>query len=464
MTVNTPVDDRDYESLTQKIHGEVLRPDDEGYNEAREVWNAMIDRHPAVIAQCAGVADVIQAVEFARDYDLSLAVKGAGHNVAGNAVCDDGLVIDLSPMSSVRVDPVARTVRVGPGATLADIDHETQAFGLATPMGFVSETGISGLTLGGGFGWLSRKYGMTIDNLRSVDLITADGELIHASEDENPDLFWGLRGGGGNFGIVTSFEFDLHEVGPEILAGLIVYPAADAKAVARHWRDFVADAPDDLSVWVLAGTAPPFPFIPEEYHGSTILAVVPVYTDNVDEGMALVKPLREFGEPVADNVAPRPYAAWQQYFDPANTSGARNYWKSLNFDHFSDDVIDTFLEYGRNLPTADSKIGVAHLGGAASRVPGDSTAYPHRDAEFVVNITPRWTEPARDDQCIGWAREAHTALTEHSTAGTYVNFITEETGEEQFAYRENYDRLVELKNEYDPTNLFSLNQNVKPSP
>lgn len=462
MTVTTPIDDPDYESLTQGIRGEVLRPDDEGYDEGREVWNAMIDRYPAVIVQCSGVADVIQAVEFARNHGLHLAVKGAGHNAAGNAVCDDGLVIDLSPMSSVRVDPVARTARVGPGATLADIDHETQAFGLATPLGFVSETGVSGLTLGGGFGWLSRKYGMTIDNLQSVDVVTADGELVHASEDENPDLFWGLRGGGGNFGIATSFEFELHEVGPEILAGLIVYPAADAKAVVRHWRDFVADAPVDLSVWVLAATAPPFPFIPEEHHGSTVLAVVPVYTGDPDDGMALVEPLREFGEPVADNVGPRPYAAWQQYFDPANTSGARNYWKSLNFAEFSDDVIDTFLEYGLDLPTPESKIGVAHLGGATSRVPGDATAYPHRDAEFVMNITPRWTVPEQDDECIEWAREAHAALTDHSTAGTYVNFITEKTGEEEFAYRENYDRLVELKTEYDPENVFRLNQNVAP--
>ncbi|MXV64205.1 FAD-binding protein [Natronorubrum sp. JWXQ-INN-674] len=463
MTVTTPVDDPEYESLTRGTRGEVLRPDDEGYDEGREVWNAMIDRQPAVIVQCTGVADVIQAVEFARSHGLQLAVKGAGHNAAGNAVCDDGLVIDLSPMSSVRVDPATRTARVGPGATLADVDHETQAFGLATPLGFVSETGVSGLTLGGGFGWLSRKYGMTIDNLRSADVVTADGELVRASDDENPDLFWGLRGGGGNFGIATSFEFDLHEVGPEILAGLLVYPAAEAKAVARHWRDFVADAPDELTVWVLAATAPPFPFIPEEYHGSTVFAVVPVYTGAVEEGMALVEPLREFGEPVADNVAPRPYAAWQQYFDPANTSGARNYWKSLNFADFGDDAIDTFLEYGLDLPTPESKIGVAHLGGATGRVPRDATAYPHRDAEFVMNITPRWTEPERDDECIEWARKAHAALTEQSTAGTYVNFITETTGEEEFAYRENYGRLGELKTEYDPENVFQRNQNVPPA-
>ena len=451
------------EQFDERIRGEVLSPGDGGYDDARTVWNAMIDRQPAVITQCTGAADVISAVRFAREQDLPLAVKGGGHNVAGNAVCDGGLVIDLSPMSSVRVDPEAQIAHVEPGATMADLDHETQAFGLATPAGFNSETGVAGLTLGGGFGYLSRKYGMTVDNLRSVDLVTADGELVRASGSENPDLFWGIRGGGGNFGVVTSFEFDLHEVGPEILAGLIIHRADDARAVVRHWRDFVTDVPDELSVWVISLSAPPLPFIDEEYHGTPIVAVLTVYVGDVEEGAELIHPLRTFGDPLGDNVAPRPYADWQQFFDTAYAPGARNYWKSLNFTEFTDETIDASLECALNRPTPQSKFAMVHLGGATSRVPADATAYPHRDAEFVVNVVARWNDPEDDDRCIGWARDSHDALTEYSTEGTYVNFISERSGEERFAYRGNYDRLVELKDDYDPTNRFSLNQNITPT-
>lgn len=456
-------DEAAYESLSKEIHGEVLRSDADRYDEAREIWNAMIDRKPAVIVQPSGAADVIASVQFARDNDLPLSVKGNGHNVAGNALCEDGLVIDLSRMSSVRVDPVARTARVGPGATLADLDHESQAFGLATPVGFVSETGIAGLTIGGGFGYLSRKYGMTVDNLRSVDVVTADGELVHASEEEHPGLFWGIRGGGGNFGIVTSFEFDLHEVGPEILAGLIIYRAADAPTVLRCWRDFVVDIPDDLTVWVITLTAPPAPFIPEEYHGTTVVAVLPVYFGDLTRGDSLLAPLFEFGEPLGDNVERRAYVSWQQFFDEANASGHRNYWKSLNFTEFTGETIDTCLAYGLNLPTPETKFAMAHLGGAIKRIPVDATAYPHRDFEFLVNMQARWADSKQDEECIAWARDGYDALLEYSTDGSYVNFISEETGEEQFAYRENYDRLVELKNRYDPENLFHMNQNIEPT-
>ncbi|ADB59917.1 FAD linked oxidase domain protein [Haloterrigena turkmenica DSM 5511] len=459
----SPVDDNAVSDLQEQFRGTLLRPNDDGYDEARTIWNAMIDRTPAVITQCEGVADVIAAVNFGRDHDLPIAVRGGGHNAAGNAVCDDGLVIDLSPMASVRVDPVAQTARVGPGATLGDLDHETLAFGLATPLGFVSETGVAGLTLGGGFGYLSRKYGMTVDNLRSVDVVTAEGELVHASEDEYPDLFWGVRGGGGNFGVVTSFEFDLHEVEPEVLAGLIIHRVEDAPDVIRHWRDFVADVPDELTVWVIVLAAPPASFIPDAYHGSTVVAVLPIYLGDLEEGMALIEPLRELGDPVGDNVEPRSYAAWQQFFDPANASGARNYWKSLNFTEFPDETIDTCLEYGLTRPTPETKLGLVHLGGATTRLPADATAYPHRDAEFVVNITARWDDPEQDDECIGWTQEAHDALAEYSTDGTYVNFISEQAGEEGFAYGENHDRLVEVKTEYDPENLFRLNQNIEPT-
>ncbi len=452
-----------YETLEDEIHGDVLRPGDEGYDGAREVWNAMIEKHPAVITRCTGPADVITSVNVAREHDMPIGVKGNGHNVAGNAVCDDGLTIDCSGMTAVRVDPSAQRARVEPGATLADVDHETQAFGLATPLGFVSETGIAGLTLGGGFGYLSRTFGMTVDNLRSVDIVTADGELLHASAEENPDLFWAVRGGGGNFGVVTSFEFDLHEVGPEVLAGLIIHPADDAHDVVCHWRDYVTEIPDELTVWVVMLTAPPAPFIPETHHGEPVVAVLPIYAGDPAAGWSLVEPLLEFGDPLGDNVAVRSYAKWQQFFDAANASGSRNYWKSLNFTEFSDEMIDTAIEYGLSRPTDDTKYAIAHMGGAMSRVPVDATAYPHRDAEFLVNIQVRWEDEKRDEACVERAGESYDALVDYSTDGTYMNFISEDTGKEGLAYRENYDRLVEVKTTYDPANVFRLNQNVKPA-
>ena len=452
-----------YETLEDEIHGDVLRPGDEGYDGAREVWNAMIEKHPAVITRCTGPADVITSVNVAREHDMPIGVKGNGHNVAGNAVCDDGLTIDCSGMTAVRVDASAQRARVEPGATLADVDHETQAFGLATPLGFVSETGIAGLTLGGGFGYLSRTYGMTVDNLRSVDIVTADGELLHASAEENPDLFWAVRGGGGNFGVVTSFEFDCHEVGPEVLAGLIIHPADDAHDVVCHWRDYVTEIPDELTVWVVMLTAPPAPFIPETHHGEPVVAVLPIYAGDPAAGWSLVEPLLEFGDPLGDNVAVRSYAKWQQFFDAANASGSRNYWKSLNFTEFSDEMIDTAIEYGLSRPTDDTKYAIAHMGGAMSRVPVDATAYPHRDAEFLVNIQVRWEDEKRDEACVEWAGESYDALVDYSTDGTYMNFISEDTGKEGLAYRENYDRLVEVKTTYDPANVFRLNQNVKPA-
>lgn len=462
MTAVTKLAESAYETLEDEIMGDVLSPDDDGYDEAREVWNAMIEKYPAAIARCAGTADVIAAVNFAREHDLPIGVKGNGHNVAGNAVCNDGITIDLSGLTAVRVDPTAQTARVEPGATLADVDHETQTFGLATPLGFVSETGIAGLTLGGGFGYLSRTFGMTVDNLRSVDIVTADGNLLHASEDEHPDLFWAIRGGGGNFGVVTSFEYELHEIGPEVLAGLIIHTADDAHSVVRHWRDYVADIPDELTVWVIVLTAPPAPFIPESHHGQPVVAVLPIYAGEPEEGWSLVEPLLEFGDPLGDNVAVRSYARWQRFFDDANASGSRNYWKSLNFSEFTDEMIDASLEFALERPTADTKYAIAHMGGAMSRIPVDATAYPHRDTEFLVNIQVRWEDEAQDEECTEWAGESYDALVEHSTEGTYMNFISEDTGQERFAYRENYDRLVEVKTEYDPENVFWLNQNITP--
>ncbi|WP_254523687.1 FAD-binding oxidoreductase [Natrinema caseinilyticum] len=459
----TPIDDGVIDGLGERLHGELLRPGDLGYDDARAIWNGMIDRRPALIVRAMGVSDVIAAVAFAREYDMLLAIRGAGHNIAGNAVCDDGLMLDLSAMRSVRVDPEERTARVEPGATLADFDHEAQAFGLATPLGINSTTGVAGLTLGGGFGWITRKYGLTVDNLRSVDIVTADGELRHASEDENPDLFWAVRGGGGNFGVVTSFEFALHEVGPEVLAGMVVYHGADAPAVLRHVRDFNETAPDESTVWVVLRKAPPLPFLPEPIHGEDVIVVVPFYAGDVTEGEGVLAPIREYGEPIADTVSPRQYTTFQQAFDPLLTEGVRNYWKSHNFREISDDAIDTVVEYARDLPSPLSEIFFGQLGGAMGRVPADATAFPHRDAAYGMNVHTRWEDPAMDDECIDWSREFFDAMAPYATGGVYVNFISEREGEEALAYGENHDRLVEVKTTYDPENLFRMNQNVEPA-
>lgn len=446
-----------------RVRGALLQPGDEGYDQARKVWNGMIDRRPALIVKCAGVADVIHAVNFGRENDMPIAVRGCGHNIAGNAVCDDGIVIDLSRMKGVRVDPAARTARVEPGASLADFDHEAQVFGLATPLGINSTTGVAGLTLGGGFGWLSRKHGMTIDNLRSVDVVTANGELVQASENENANLFWGIRGGGGNFGIVTSFEFQLHPVGPEVLSGPIVFAQRDARDVLRFIRDFNAEAPDELAVWTILRKAPPLPFLSEEVHGTDVLIVVPFYAGDIDKGMELIAPIRTYREPIADAVAPHPYAAFQQAFDPLLTEGARNYWKSHNFEALTDDAIDTAIDYAARLPSVQSEIFFGQVGGAMRRVPVAATAYPHRDVEYVMNVHTRWEDANRDEACIQWAREFFDAMAPYATGGAYVNFISERQGEEMQAYGQNFARLSKLKKKYDPTNQFRVNQNVKPA-
>jgi FAD/FMN-containing dehydrogenase len=458
----TPLDDRAIRDLEAAFRGEVLLPDDDGYDEARTVYNAMIDRRPAVIVRPTGAADVMTAVDFAREHDLLVAVKGGGHNVAGNAVCDDGLMIDLANMSSVRVDLDARTVHVGGGARLGDVDHETAPFGLVAPAGVVSITGVAGLALGGGFGYLCRKHGMTVDNIRSVDLVTAQGELVHASAEEHPDLFWGIRGGSGNFGIVTSFEFDLYEL-EEVLAGLLIYPAAEAHSVVRGWWEVASEVPDELSVWLNFSTATPEPFIPEAYHGERILSVIPIYSGDIEGGWDVIAPLRELGDPIADTIEPWRFVEWQQAFDASYPAGERYFWKSHNFASPSGEALDRIVDYAVSPPTPETRVSVTHLGGAVNRVAPDATAYPHRDADFLVNITTRWEDAAQDDECIAWTREYFDALTPYATGGTYVNFTTESEGEQSMAYLGNYDRLVALKNEWDPDNLFRMNQNVEPT-
>ena len=441
----------------------VLLPGAPGYDEARTIWNAMIDRRPGLIIRCGSTADVVEGVRLAREHDLILAVRGGGHNIAGNAVNDGGLMLDLSPMKSIQVDQGKRTARVGPGATLAEFDREAQAFGLATPVGVNSTTGIAGLTLGGGFGWLSRRLGLTIDNLLSAEVVLASGEVVQTSATQNPDLFWGIRGGGGNFGIVTSFEFQLHQIGPEVLSGLIVHPLAAAKDVLRFYREFLPTTPEEFACWFVMRKAPPLPFLAPEWHGKEILALAVCYSGPIAEGEKIAAPLRKFGKPVADVIAPNPFTAWQAILDPLLTPGLRNYWKSHYFKEVSDGLIDVLIEYAGKIPDPNTEIAFAQLGGAINRVPADATAYAARDAQFTINVHGRWQDAAKDAECIGWARDLFRAAAPFASSGAYVNFLTQEEGDRvSAAYGRNYDRLVKLKNKYDPRNLFRLNQNIRP--
>jgi FAD/FMN-containing dehydrogenase len=452
------------EELKKGFQGEVILPGDRAYDDARTIWNAMIDKRPAVIARCAATADVVRAVGFARDNGLVLAVRGGGHNIAGNAVCDDGLVVDLSRMKAAQVDPTRRRATIEAGATLAELDAATQAHGLATPVGINSTTGIAGLTLGGGFGWLSRKYGMTIDNLTSAEVVTAAGRVLRASAAEHPDLFWALRGGGGNFGVVTRFEFALHPVGPNVLSGLIVYSATEAKRVLEQYREFVAKAPDELAVWTVLRQAPPLPFLPERVHGTPIVALALIYAGEPAEGEALIAPLRKFGAPVGEMVGVQPYTAWQQAFDPLLTPGARNYWKSHNFATLQDGLFDAVLTALRALPSPQCEIFIGALGGATMRPAADATAYPNRDARFVMNVHGRWETPAEDARGIAWARSFFNAAAPFADGSVYVNFMTADEGDRvRAAYGPNYARLAQVKRTYDPQNLFRTNQNIAPA-
>jgi len=448
------------------LRGALCLPGDAGYETSRTLWNAMISRRPGAIIRAAGVSDVIGAVNFAREHNLILAIRGGGHNIAGSAVCEGGLMLDLTLMKSVRVNPAARTVRVEPGVTLGELDRETQAFGLAVPVGINSTTGVAGLTLGGGFGWLSRKHGLTVDNLISADVVTADGKLVHANEKDNPDLFWAIRGGGGNFGVVTSFEFKLHPIGREVLAGLVIHPLSEAKAVLQQYRDIMARASDDLACWFVLRQAPPLPFLAPEWHGKEILALAICYTGDLDKGLAAAAPLRAIGKPVGEHVGPMPFLAWQQILDPLLTPGARNYWKSHNFRTLSDGAIDVLVKFAEVLPSPECELACAGLGGVINRLKPDATAYPHRDANWVLNMHTRWQDPAQDQECVQWTRELFIALKPHATGGWYVNFIPDgETpeGTQEAAFGPNYERLVKIKAKYDPQNLFRQNQNIRPA-
>jgi len=459
----TILNDSDLERLTTALRGQFVVPGEAAYDEARTIWNAMIDRRPGAVVRSAGAADVVRAVRFARDHDLELSVRAGGHNIAGNAVREGALLVDLTPMKSVQVDPNGRTARVEPGVLLGEFDNEAQAFGLATPLGINSTTGVAGLTLGGGFGWTSRKLGMSIDNLLSVDIVTADGELRRASGSENEDLFWAVRGGGGNYGIVTSFEFRLHPVGPEVLSGLIFYPQAKAAELLPRYRRIVAEAPDELTCWVVLRKAPPLPFLPDAVHGTDVIIFAACYIGDMSRGEKAMAPLRALGDPIADVIGPHPFTGWQGAFDPLLTPGARNYWKSHDFLELSEDLTATILDYAGRLPSPECEIFIGHLGGAVNRVAPDATAYPHRDTDFIMNVHTRWQDAAQDGECVQWARDLFEATKQYATGGVYVNFLTEDEADRVTgAYGANLERLAAIKAKYDPENRFRANQNIAP--
>jgi FAD/FMN-containing dehydrogenase len=451
------------ETLKSSLRGVLLFPGDEGYDNSRTVWNAMIDRKPALVACCVGAADIRQAVAFAHHHRLLTAIKGGAHNIAGNAVCEGGFLIDLSRMRAVTVDPIAAVAHVEPGVTLGELDHECQAFGLATPTGINSTTGIAGLTLGGGFGWLSRKHGMTIDNLVAADVVTADGQLHRATETENPDLFWAIRGGSGNFGVVSRFVFRLHPVGPEVLSGLIVYPLADARAALRRYREYVKTLDEDTSVWAVMRKAPPLPFLPAEAYGSEILAFCVFHAGDPEDGRKTIEPFRKLGSVLGEFVGMQPYAEWQKAFDPLLAPGARNYWKSHNFVELSDGAIDVAVKYVETLPSPQCEIFFGLMGGATARPRPDATAYGHRDAIYVCNVHGRWDHVQDDHKCIEWARGFFHEAAPYASGGVYVNFLTDDEPDRiKSAYGPGYERLVAIKQKYDPDNLFRMNQNIRP--
>lgn len=465
-TKGVAIEDATVMELDARLTGHLLRHGDDGYEDARKIWNAMIDKRPAIIARCMGTADVIDAVNFAREHGLRVSVKGGGHNIAGTSLCDDGMVIDLSLMKGMRVDLDSRTVRAQPGCTLGDLDRETQRFGYAVPAGIISETGIAGLTLGGGFGWLTRKYGYASDNLLSVDIVTADGSFLKASESENADLFWGVRGGGGNFGIVTSFEYRMHPVGPTVIGGMVLHPMEKAPELIQFYKEFTESAPDELTSLLILRIAPPAPFLPKEVHGAPVAGIAVCYAGPVEDGAKAVEPLKKLGTPLADLVGPKPFTAIQKMLDSGQPKGRHYYWKSEYMHEVSKDAGNTMMRHTEEFPSPESSVLVMQLGGAMGRVGENEMAVGHRDAEYLINIAGSCTDPDRTERVVSWARGLWSDMLPYSTGGVYVNFLTQDEGQDRVraAYgAEKYEQLVKLKNKYDSTNFFSLNQNIKPT-
>jgi FAD binding domain/Berberine and berberine like len=455
----------DLDSLRQVIEGEVIRRGDAAYDEARRVWNGEIDRSPAMIVRCAGVSDVAAAVRFARERDLLVSVRGGGHGVGGHAVCDGGLVIDLSPMKAIEVEPSRRTARAEAGVLWGELDRETQAFGLATTGGVVTHTGIAGLTLGGGIGWLMRKHGATVDNLLSAEVVTSEGDVVTASAKEHPDLFWAIRGGGGNFGVVTSFEYRLHRVGPLVLAGPIFHSLDHAPELLRFYRDFIADAPDELTTIFNLRRAPTLPLLPPEVHGRPVAIVMVCYAGSPEKGEIIIRPLRAFGSPLVDAIEARPYTELQSMFDATVPHGWHYYWKSSELPPLSDGAIDTLVENAAAQTSPLSYCITFQLGGAVSRVGKEETAFSQRDAAHNVNINAVWTEDDRESKRhVEWVRLFHAALESFACDRVYLNFLGDEGAERVWsAYGdEKYQRLAALKEKWDPSNFLRHNQNIEP--
>ncbi len=451
------------QEFAARLRGSLLHPDHAGYEQARQVYNGMIDKHPALIAQCVDVADVIAAVTFAREHELTLAVRGGGHSGPGLGTCDDGLVIDLSGMKGIRVDPSARTVRGEGGCIWSEVDHATHAFGLATPSGFISSTGVGGLTLGGGIGYLSRSQGLAIDNLLSVDLVLADGSFVTASAKEHADLFWAVRGGGGNFGVVTSFLFQLHPISM-VYGGPMLWPLEQAADVMKFWRDFILTAPEEINGWFAFLTVPPAPPFPEHLHLQKMCAIVWCSTASTERAEELLKPIRAFRTPAVDFVGPIPWPILQSLFDALYPAGLQWYWKADFFTDLSDTTIDVHMKYGPQLPTMHSTMHIYPINGAAHRPSTTETAFSYRDANFAEVIVGVDPDPANNERMIGWARDYWMALHPYSAGGGYINMMMDEGAENvKAAYRDNYARLAQIKATYDPSNLFHVNQNIKPS-
>ncbi len=458
------IDGGSLDALKARLRGGLLTSADAGYDDARSIWNAMIDRRPALIARCAGAADVVACVEFARARGVLISIKGGGHNIAGLAVCDGGLMLDMSPMRGVWVDASARTAHAQAGCLLADVDRETQVHGLATVLGFVSATGIAGLTLGGGFGYLTRPHGWTTDNVRSIDLVTADARLVRASERENADLFWGLRGGGGNFGVATSFEYALHPVGPEIIAGAIAWRADDAPAVLEMYRDVMSRAPRELTCAAVLRMAPPAPWIAPEIHGKPVVVIFVCHSGRIDDGERLAAPIKSFGRPVGDIVQRRPYASQQMLIDATQPKGRRYYWKSEYLRALEPQLFTDAIEHAARIPSPHSALVIFPIDGAINSVAEEHSPAGNRSARAVLNITSSWESPSDDAANIEWARATWREMRRFSTGGAYINFMADDEGGDRIAaaYGANHARLVDVKSKWDPTNMFRVNKNIAP--
>ncbi len=449
--------------LQPEFNGKIILQNEAGYDDARAIWNGIFDKKPAIIFQCKDTGDVVRAVKFGRDENMLVAIKGGGHNSAGTATCDDGIMIDLSLMQEVEVNNNTNTVKVQGGSLLGAVDAETQKFGLAVSSGIVSHTGVGGLTLGGGFGWISRKYGLSVDNLICAEIVTADGRVVLANATENPDLFWAIRGGGGNFGVVTTFEFQAAKIGTEVLSGPIVKRFEDMKEYIQFHREYVRTMPDEMTIWMVIRHAPPLPFLPENVHGKLVVLLPFVWLGDPQEGQKLIQPIRDFGETLGDGSGMNPWTGWQSAFDGLVSHGARNYWKSHHIKELSDECIHLINQYALSMPSMECEIFIPHMEGAPSRIEPDATAFPHRSTPFVLNIHTRWQNPALDEKAIQWAQDFHKA-TEPYSQGVYVNFLSDEgTDRVKQAYTKDvWSRLVECKRKWDPDNFFRLNQNISP--